>query len=67
MDDKQVEKGLVLKVPYSDKDEAKSLGARWDAQLKKWFVPKGQDTKPFGKWIDNDSDVEFSDTSEDMV
>lgn len=44
-------RGLILEVPYSEKDIAKGLGAWWDPQIKKWFVPKGQDTKPFEKWI----------------
>jgi hypothetical protein len=25
--------------PFSDKDQVKSLGAKWDASAKKWFVP----------------------------
>jgi hypothetical protein len=27
-----------LRVPYSEKDEAKALGARWDPSIKKWYV-----------------------------
>lgn len=30
---------IYLKVEYEDKDEAKSLGAFWDAELKKWYAP----------------------------
>ena len=48
------ERGLVLSVPFSEKDEAKALGARWDPDLRKWFVPKGSDTKPFARWIPGD-------------
>ncbi len=44
------ERGLVLEVPFKEKDQAKSLGAMWDPDIKKWFVPKGEDTKPFAKW-----------------
>ncbi|MEE0732772.1 MAG: DUF5710 domain-containing protein [Acutalibacteraceae bacterium] len=29
---------LYLEVPYSEKDEAKKLGARWNPKVKKWFV-----------------------------
>lgn len=29
---------VYLSVPFSRKDEAKALGAKWDSLLKKWFV-----------------------------
>lgn len=29
---------IDLRVPYAQKDEAKTLGARWDAVLKTWWV-----------------------------
>jgi hypothetical protein len=40
----------ILEVPYTDKNEAKALGAWWDPELKKWFVPSGIDLRPFAKW-----------------
>lgn len=40
-----------LSVPFSEKDEARSLGARWDARRKVWFVPDGVDPGRFGKWF----------------
>jgi hypothetical protein len=43
---------MDLKVPYSEKDAAKALGARWDAKRKKWFVPPGEDVNKFAKWLD---------------
>ena len=51
---------LYLNVPYKEKDEAKSLGAKWNAKLKKWYV----DTIPeeyvkFSKWILKDIDETF--------
>jgi hypothetical protein len=39
-----------LNVPYADKDAAKALGARWDADKKKWYVPATVDIAPFAKW-----------------
>jgi hypothetical protein len=41
----------ILNVPYSEKDEAKSKGARWDPQKKKWYVPDGIDLQLFKKWL----------------
>lgn len=39
-----------LNVSFAQKDEAKALGARWDALKKKWFVPAGKDVGLFAKW-----------------
>jgi hypothetical protein len=45
---------LVLEVPFSEKDHAKSAGARWDAQLRKWYVPHGLDINLFSRWWPDD-------------
>ena len=29
---------LIIDVPYTEKDEAKSLGAKWNPNFKKWYV-----------------------------
>ncbi|MGZ5075491.1 MAG: DUF5710 domain-containing protein [Methylobacter sp.] len=39
-----------LNVPFAQKDEAKALGAKWDAIKKKWFVPADKDITLFAKW-----------------
>jgi hypothetical protein len=44
---------IALKVPFSEKDQAKSLGARWNAESKHWYVPQGVDSAPFEKWFTN--------------
>ena len=41
---------MNLKVPFAEKDEAKKLGARWDAARKIWFVEDKADLAPFAKW-----------------
>lgn len=50
---------LYLNVPYEKKDEAKSLGAWWDAKVKKWFIPfykeDFKEYQPFFQWILGDS------------
>ncbi len=48
---------LFLDVPYAEKDEAKALGARWNAKAKKWYtnVPREEYGK-FAKWILRDTD-----------
>lgn len=40
-----------LNVPYSQKDEAKSLGARWDPKAKVWYVPDGVEVGPLARWL----------------
>jgi hypothetical protein len=40
-----------LKVPYEEKDHAKSLGAKWDPARKVWFIPDGKDVSLFAKWM----------------
>ena len=42
---------INLKVPFAEKDQAKSLGARWNGELKVWYVPPGTDSAPFAKWF----------------
>ena len=42
---------MNLKVPFNEKDQAKSLGARWNAEAKLWYVPQGVDAAPFEKWL----------------
>jgi hypothetical protein len=41
---------MDLKVPYSDKEEAKQLGARWSPERRCWYVPEGISTLPFSRW-----------------
>lgn len=41
----------ILNVPYAEKDEAKKLGAKWDATRKKWYVPQGLNAEPFSRWV----------------
>lgn len=40
-----------LVVPFAEKDEAKSLGARWDATKKSWYVPSNVDVNQFQRWL----------------
>ncbi|WP_419590338.1 DUF5710 domain-containing protein, partial [Thiolapillus sp.] len=39
-----------INVPYREKDEARSLGARWDRQKQSWYVPPGVNNDLFSKW-----------------
>lgn len=42
---------ILLNVPYAEKDQARQLGAHWDAGVKKWYVPAGTLATPFERWL----------------
>ena len=42
---------IYLNVPDFLKDKAKQLGARWDVQARKCYVPGGVDLAPFCSWF----------------
>ena len=45
---------IDLNVPYTDRDAAKILNARWDAARKTWYVSDPEDLTQFVQWIDAD-------------
>ncbi len=53
---------IFLDCPFSEKDEVKRLGAKFDWQEKQWFIPVGLDLDPFSKWLPKqvDNDQPFS-------
>lgn len=42
---------IILNVPYKEKDQVKQLGAKWDPQLKVWYIPNGLESKAFTPWL----------------
>lgn len=46
-------KKIYLTVPFSEKDEVKQLGARWDNDKKQWYFFADRDETPFKKWMDS--------------
>ena len=48
--EKKSGKKTYLNVPYDDREKVKELGAWWDKDKKKWYVPAGRDASPFKKW-----------------
>ena len=42
---------IFLDCPFSEKDECKALGGKWNAERKKWYVPDGVNASNFKKWI----------------
>jgi hypothetical protein len=42
---------VVLSVPFAEKDQAKTLGARWNRDHKQWWIPSTFDSTPFLRWL----------------
>lgn len=40
-----------LSAQYKDRLQVKALGARWDGESKRWYVPDGLDLMPFAAWL----------------
>lgn len=49
---------IFLNVPFREKDAAKSLGARWDAVSKRWYIPAdyGEDISAFSRWLESSAE-----------
>ena len=44
-------KRTYLAVPFGEKNAAKSLGARWDAERKSWYAPTQTDAVRLSRWL----------------
>lgn len=42
---------IFLSCPFDDKEECKSLGGKWDAESRSWFITSNLDIEKFEKWI----------------
>ena len=40
-----------LNCPFSEKDECKALGGKWDPSVKKWYVSEELNVNDFNKWL----------------
>ncbi len=43
---------IYLNVPFSEKEEAKAIGAKWDNEKKSWYVLADVSEEAFVKWIE---------------
>lgn len=42
---------VYLRVGKADKDTVKSLGAWWDEQARRWYVPRHVNPSVFAQWL----------------
>lgn len=52
-----MKKRVYVKCPYQEKEQAKALGARWDAYNKLWYFDNGISLDLIEKWQPNSSDI----------
>jgi exodeoxyribonuclease VII large subunit len=43
-----------LTASYAEREQVKALGARWDPDQRKWYVPAGRDLALFSAWLPAD-------------
>jgi hypothetical protein len=55
---------LYLQVPFAERETVKALGAKWDNEAKKWYVPMNADPKPFNKWLKTYLNVPYEQRSQ---
>lgn len=48
---------VPLAVPFAEKDEAKDLGAKWDAQERVWKVKRQEDMSAFTRWMPGEGEA----------
>lgn len=46
---------VALSVPFSEKNQAKALGAKWDGENAVWRVKKQDNMEPFARWLSDAS------------
>jgi exodeoxyribonuclease VII large subunit len=58
---------IFLDCPYSEKDEVKKLGAKFDWTAKKWFIPPEIEIAPFAKWLPKTNSDSDSNSHQDSL
>jgi hypothetical protein len=55
--------GIYIDCPYSQKDEAKAKGAKFDNEHKLWFISTGRNISDFQRWLPAECNLEEKTTS----
>ncbi len=59
---------LYLNVPFEEKNQAKSLGARWDLDKRAWWIDSSANKEQFSRWLKSKPNAEqpiYQDLDED--
>lgn len=46
-----MDEDTYLTTQYKDRESVKAVGARWDANERRWYEPAGRDLAPFAAWF----------------
>lgn len=62
---------FYIDCPFEEKDEAKALGARWDANARSWYYVNAKDADKFKKWLPEEDAAsklpDLSDEQEELI
>ena len=53
---------LYLKCPYKEKNHAKKAGAKWDKDVRHWYITPNEDEKNFSEWLVGGAHLEIPTT-----
>jgi hypothetical protein len=42
---------VELRIPFTEQEQARRRGARWDGERKTWYLPEGADRAGFEQWL----------------
>ena len=56
-----------LVVQFREKDKVKALGAKWDADSRRWYVPAGLDLTAFSAWLPDSASAAFASASRELT
>jgi phage/plasmid primase-like uncharacterized protein len=55
---------VYLHVPFTERSQAKGLGAKWDRIEKSWYVPAGVNLEPLQQWLEPKLHIESQQSPE---
>lgn len=60
---------IYLKVPFSEKEQAKQFGCRWNPEMKQWYItlPNGADLSNVLQWMSDDAPLKPIKTAKPAV
>jgi hypothetical protein len=58
---------IYLNCTYAEKDECKSLGGKWDPDVKKWYVTEASNINDFKKWLPQELNHDNTINQEDDI
>lgn len=62
-----MDQDTYLTTQYKDRDAVKALGARWDPNARRWYVPAGRELAPFAAWLPDAASGQASASSADLT